>query len=86
MQLVKLSANHYINTDLIIEVFPHLMEPGLTVVMAAPRADAGSDTEASLLKIYTIDLKGDEAENFSRWLEAIAEDGCRHVALSDTGD
>ena len=85
MRLVKLSAKHYINADLMIEVYPHLAEPGLTLVMAAPRADASSDTESALLTIYTIDLHGEEAENFTRWLEAVAEDGVRHAALPATG-
>jgi len=51
MRLVKVGANHYINADRMIEVYPHLVEPGLTIVMAAPQADASSDTESALLTI-----------------------------------
>ena len=46
MRLVKVGANHYINADRMIEVYPHLVEPGLTIVMAAPQADASSDDGA----------------------------------------
>lgn len=85
MQLVKVSAQHYINTDLIIEVYPHLVEPALTVVMAAPPT-AVSGTEASAPHtIYTIELKGEEAENFGHWLDVVAQDGRRHVALGEPG-
>jgi hypothetical protein len=37
MRLVKVGANHYINADRMIEVYPHLVEPGLTIVMGHPR-------------------------------------------------
>jgi len=83
MRLVKVSPKHYINADLMIEIYPHLLESGLTIVMAAPRADEYGDTESSLLKIYTIDLQDEEAESFTRWLEAVAEEGNRHVAVGD---
>jgi hypothetical protein len=81
MRLVKVGAKHYINADHMIEVYPHLVEPGLTIVMAAPQAGASSDTESTLLKIYTIDLHGEEAQNVTRWLETVAEDGVKHAAL-----
>ena len=81
MRVVKVSTKHYINADLLLEVYPHLVEPGLTVVMAAPQADARGETESALLKIYTIDLHGEEAEHFSRWLDAVAEDGVPHPSL-----
>jgi len=81
MQLVKVSAKHYINADLLLEVYPHLVEPGITIVMAAPRADERGDTESARLQIYTIDLHGDEAEHFTRWLDAVAEDGAQHAVL-----
>ena len=35
MRLVKVSAKHFINADLMIEVYSHLAERGLTIVMAA---------------------------------------------------
>jgi hypothetical protein len=81
MRLVKISAKHFINADLMIEVYPHLVEPGLTIVMAGPQAGASSDTESALLKIYTINLDGEEAENITRWLETVAEDGVKHASL-----
>jgi hypothetical protein len=81
MRLVKVNVKHYINTDLMIEVYPHLVEPGLTIVMAAPQADASGDMESARLKSYTIDLHGDEAENFTRWLDLSAEDGIQHADL-----
>jgi hypothetical protein len=51
--------------------------------MTAPQADERSETESALLKICTIDLHGEEAEQFSRWLDAVAEDGVLHAALPD---
>ena len=84
MRLVKLSIRHYINADLLLEVYPHLVEPGLTVVMAAPQADARAETESALLKIYTIDLHGEEAEHFARWLDAVSEDGMSHPSLPES--
>lgn len=85
MRLVKVSAKHFINADLMIEVYPHLTEPGLTIVMAAPKADANGDTESALLKLYTIDLHGEEAENITRWLETVAEDVVKHASLPSAG-
>ena len=84
MRLVKVSTKHYINADLLLEVYPHLAEAGLTLVMAAPQADANRETESALLKIYTIDLHGDEAEHFSRWLDVVAEDGIVHASLPES--
>ena len=81
MRLVKVGANHSINADRMIEVSPHLVEPGLTIVMAAPQPDANSDTESALLTIYTIDLHGEQAENVTPWLETVAEDGVKHASL-----
>jgi hypothetical protein len=81
MRQVKLSNKHYINADLLLEVYPHLAEPGLTVVMAAPQADARGETESALLKIYTIDLHGEEAGHLARWLDEVAEDGLPHPSL-----
>jgi hypothetical protein len=81
MRLVKVSTKHYINAELLLEVYPHLVEAGLTIVMAAPQADTRGETEAAQLKIYTIDLHGEEAEHFGRWLDAVAEDGVPHASL-----
>jgi hypothetical protein len=74
MRLVKVSDGHYINVDLIIEIYRHLTEEVLTIVVAAPKADYSVETDPSLLKTYTIDLKGDVAENFLRWLDRVSED------------
>jgi len=81
MRLVKVSAKHYINADLLLEVYPHLVDPGLTIVMAALQANARGETESALLTIYTIDVHGEEAEHFTRWLDAVAEDGAQHAVL-----
>lgn len=74
MRLVKVSAGHYINSDRIIEVYHHLAEEGLTLVMNAPCAEYTGELEPAPTRLYTIDLKGEVAQNFIRWLDTVAED------------